>query len=394
MSHQLISRSTDLKKLRDEGYDIAIRSGHLIVRQVPYVNSGKKICFGTLISKLTLAGDITAKPDDHVAFFEGEYPCHVDGTAIEQFRSGTERYNLGQDLCASHRFSAKPISGGYANYYDKITNYEAILSGPAQDIDPSVTAKTFPVIEAKEDESVFNYIDTASSRAGINVVTNKLELGRVAIVGLGGTGSYILDLIVKTPVKKIHLFDGDKFLQHNAFRSPGAASSEELQEKLAKTTYFERIYSKMRKGICGHPYFIDASNVDQLRDMNFVFLCLDSGEARQRIVEKLEEFSIRFIDVGMGVEESNGSLCGILRISTSTPEKREHVWVNKRIPFSEDGGNNEYNLNIQIADLNALNAALAVIKWKKMFGFYHDLEKEHFSAYTIDGNDLMNEEKS
>jgi hypothetical protein len=37
--------------------------------------------------------------------------------------------------------------------------------------------------------------------------------------GLGGTGSYILDLVSKTPVNEILLFDSDDFLQHNAFRS-------------------------------------------------------------------------------------------------------------------------------------------------------------------------------
>lgn len=55
--------------------------------------------------------------------------------------------------------------------------------------------------------------------------------------------------------------------------------------------------------------------------------------------------------------------------------------------------NNEYSRNIQIADLNALNAALAVIKWKKIFGFYGDLEHEHFSTYDIDGNHLNNEDQ-
>jgi hypothetical protein len=55
--------------------------------------------------------------------------------------------------------------------------------------------------------------------------------------------------------------------------------------------------------------------------------------------------------------------------------------------------NEDYDRNIQIADLNALNAALAVIKWKKMFGFYRDLEREHFTAYAIDTNTLINEDK-
>ncbi|WP_318271316.1 ThiF family adenylyltransferase [Sphingobacterium cellulitidis] len=46
----------------------------------------------------------------------------------------------------------------------------------------------------------------------------KLERQKIAIIGLGGTGAYILDMVAKTPVKEIHLFDGDSFDQHNAFR--------------------------------------------------------------------------------------------------------------------------------------------------------------------------------
>ncbi|MFC6355756.1 hypothetical protein [Luethyella okanaganae] len=30
---------------------------------------------------------------------------------------------------------------------------------------------------------------------------------------------------------------------------------------------------------------------------------------------------------------------------------------------------------------------------KKLFGFYADLEQEHYSAYTIDGNHLLNEDQ-
>src|SRR5208283_2007647 len=121
---------------------------------------------------------------------------------------------------------------GYKDHYEKMTTYAAIISNPARTIDPHATAQTFPVIEAEDEDSVFHYLDTASSRAEITAVTRKLELKKLAIVGVGGTGSYVLDLTAKTPVKEIHLFDGDGFLQHNGFRSPGAPSSEELGEQL------------------------------------------------------------------------------------------------------------------------------------------------------------------
>ena len=87
---------------------------------------------------------------------------------------------------------------------------------------------------------MFCYTDTASSRAEIGVVSAKLKGGAVGIVGLGGTGSYILDLVAKTPMAEIHLFDGDKLLQHNAFRAPGAPSIETLKEAPLKNRLLPR----------------------------------------------------------------------------------------------------------------------------------------------------------
>jgi hypothetical protein len=94
----------------------------------------------------------------------------------------------------------------------------------------------------------------------------------------------------------------------------------------------------------------------------------------------------------MGIELVDDSLIGVLRVTTSTDAKRDHVRSKNRIGFTGDGREDVYSRNIQIAELNALNAALAVIKWKKHFGYYTDLEKEHFSTYTIDGDKLINED--
>ena len=394
MSLQLINRSPDLKKLQDEGFEIEIRSGHLLVKNVPYLNTHKQVRRGTLISTLTLAGDKTATPDDHQAHFLGEVPCHEDGTPNGKILNQSGRRVLGSGVEIDHSFSAKPKGNGgrYVDYYEKVTTYVAILSGPAQAVDRSVTARTFAAIPAG-DESVFKYVDTASSRAGIGVVSAKLAGGRIGILGLGGTGAYVLDQVAKTPVDEIHLFDGDLFLQHNAFRSPGAASLEDLAKQLNKAEYFGQQYSKMRNGIVVHPYMVDSSNVEGLRTMSFVFLCIDDGPSKKVIIERLEAWKIPFVDVGIGVFVVDGKLGGVVRVTASSEQNRKHIQEKGRISFGEAGDGNEYQKNIQIADLNGLNAMLAVIKWKKMMGFYLDLEREHHSTYTIDGNALSNEDK-
>jgi len=393
MSQRPISRSADLKRLRNEGYDLEVRSGCLLVKDVPYVNSRKEVQRGVLAIKLVLADDQTGRPDTHQAYFSGDHPCNEDGTEIDKIKHGSGANSLAEGVTVNHSFSAKPKPGdSYPDYYAQVTTYVAIISGPARRIDSALTAKTFPVIEPeRESEEPFNYIDTASSRAEIVSVTKKLALGKVAIAGLGGTGSYVLDLLAKTPIKEIHLYDGDIFFQHNAFRSPSAPSGDELRARLPKTTYFKGVYGKMHRGIVDHPVYLDAANAEELRGMDFVFVCVDKGSPKKLIVEKLEEFKIPFTDVGMGIQLNENALGGILRVTTSTAQMRDHF--RSRVSFGDAPGGDDYDRNIQIADLNALNAALAVIRWKKLFGFYRDLKSEHHSQFSIDTNLLLNEDR-
>ncbi len=389
MSRRLISRSSDLKRLEDEGYEVAVRGAHLLVGHVPYRNADGVVAFGTLVSTLELAGDVTVKPSDHVAHFIGGVPHGGDGAPLSKILHTVGQQTLGADLVSDCSFSSKPLGGaGYANYHQKMTTYARMISDPARTLDGDVSACTFPVIRDQDEESVFNYIDTASSRAGIAALTERLKVSKVAIVGLGGTGSYILDFLAKTPIGELHLFDEDDFLQHNAFRSPGAPSIQELEEHLKKVEHFARLYSKMRRGIVAHPYNIVEENVEELRAFDFVFLTAESSEAKALIPGKLIEFGVPFVDVGMGLYEA-GALGGILRATTITPERSGHAGTR----ISSGGGvDDPYAQNIQIVELNALNAALAVIKWKKLLGFYRDEEAEHNTLYVIGGNTLINGE--
>jgi hypothetical protein len=76
--------------------------------------------------------------------------------------------------------------------------------------------------------------------------------------------------------------------------------------------------------------------------------------------------------------------------TTSTASKQDHV--RSRTAFSDGEAVNEYSQNVQISELNALNAALAVIKWKKLCGYFDDVTKEHYCAYTIRSNQLISED--
>jgi hypothetical protein len=390
MSRRPISRSDDLRKLQDEGYDLEIRSSYLLVKHVPFRDAAGGVSYGTLMSGLELAGDLTVQPHDHRAWFVGGVPHGSDGGKLSRIINNDSHENLAPGIVTDCMFSTKPLDGrGYRDYHHKVVTHVSLISTPAKLIEPKVTATTFPVIVDDDDESVFHYVDTASSRAGIVVAAERLKRSRVAIVGLGGTGSYILDFLAKTPVREIHIFDGDLLLQHNAFRSPGAPSAEELQERRTKVDHHARTYARMRSGIVVHNYFIDSSNVGEVREMDFVFVAADSGPSKTLIATALREMGVPFVDVGMGLYQADGRLGGIMRTTASTSSMNEHIASKGRI---SSGGSDDdpYAQSIQIAELNALNAALAVIKWKKTCDFYLDDELEHHSLYVLGGNEIIN----
>lgn len=393
MSLSLISRSPDLRRLRDEGYEVEVRSNYLLVHAVPYVTSRGEVAFGTLCSELTLASpEMTGPPSTHVAFFIGEYPHTAEGGRITAIEHGTGPFQWAPNLAPNFSFSNKPRTGAYKDYYEKMTSYIGVIWHQARAKDPRVDPRTFRVVDSSTTSSVFVYEDTASSRAGIQAIAQRLAAHRVAIVGLGGTGSYVLDLLAKTHLREIHLYDGDKFRQHNAFRSPGAAPREALEQQLSKVRYFADTYGRQRHGIVGHAVFIDEANVAELTGYDFVFVCVDNAAARRLILAHLQSSKVPFIDVGMDVQvtDGEGQLWGTCRVTTSTPVKRDHVAA--RVSTGDREGDNLYAANIQVADLNALNAVMAVIRWKRLVGYYYDDCGDHDSTFTTSLNKVVNSE--
>jgi len=240
-------------------------------------------------------------------------------------------------------------------------------------------------------KDVFKYPDTNSSRAEIEYLNRKFAGQKIGIIGLGGTGSYILDLVSKTPVEEIHIYDGDIFELHSAFRAPGATPVEKFDsvETLMKVDYYHEIYSRMHSGIFAHPEYITMDNIGNFSGFNFVFMSIDDNEARCRIVNGLIRLEVPFIDVGLGVNKVADSLISSVRVTHGSTSKNDHLSKRFGEAQSQD---NEYAPNIQIADLNCLNATLAVIKWKKILGFYQDLKQEHNNLYFTTTGKMLNED--
>jgi hypothetical protein len=371
MFHQRVSLNPDIKRLVDKGYALKFDGAHLIVRDIPYLNGQGALRQGAIVSKLIYVDEHRISgAEDHQILFAGEHPCELNGAPIANLGGGPTALVLNdKSIVVERSFSNKPAAG-FPDLFSKIESYVRIIGGPAMSLH-NATPLTFRIDEDVAASPIFRFQDTLSSRAEIGDLAQRLSNDVIAIIGLGGTGSYLLDFAVKSPVKGVRGFDGDLFHVHTAFRSPGRLSEDELGLKKA-AVYRER-YSNFRRDLALYEKYLDASDEGDLEGVTFAFVCVDKGSSRSRIFDLLMAKGIPFIDVGMGLHRQGegDALAGMLRVTHYSTERGRALREEGHTEMSDDP-NDAYRTNVQISELNALNAALAVVRYKQLRGFYAD----------------------
>jgi hypothetical protein len=387
VSIRAIEANPELLKLRDEGLGIRIRADVLLIHPVPYLDAKGAVQVGTLAKGIQFDGSGKASLGDHTMYFIGGMPHNLDTTPMDAILADHNEVQLGGGTTANMRFSSKPPSGKYDSVDHQVRRYVAIISNPAREKDSDKTPWCHPPIADVDEETPFLYPDSSSTRAGIRAMAEKLAGQRIAIVGLGGTGAHILDAVAKTHVREIHLFDGDHFEPHSAFRAPGAASLDDLKPRPKKADFLASRYSVLKRNVIPHPIKVTADNLQLLAGMTFVFLAIDDPPAKRPIIDFLNGQHIPFVDVGMGIHVAHGMLDGTIRSVRVLGGAGDAALQG--IATAEGDALNDYSSNIQVAELGALNAALAVIHWKKAFGFYVDDAKEHQMRFVVGPSSMV-----
>lgn len=408
MSASRIARSPDLARLTEEGHDLALLNGLLLVRGLPYVGRTLEVLEGTLVVPLHLHADVTAPPPTHTVSWIGQTPHSIDGSIMTNLVASHHGLHRAPNVEPTHGLCIKPPGREFRDYHELVTTYARVLGAQAEAVSPGVMARfgRRAAVGAPSGTAIagpppwiggrrrspadgpFLYADTASARAGLGVANARLR-GTIGIVGLGGTGSHVLDLVAKTDVGTIHLYDHDLFEQHSAFRCPGASSIHDVSRGRTKVRLLAERYSAMRTGVIPHAVRLDAANAGLLDELDFCFVCIDDGAAKGPILDRLETMSISWIDVGMGLTITPDGVVGALRTTVGTPGAYEEA--RSRIPSNppiDDG----YATNVQTCDLNALNAAFAVLEWKRMRGFYAS-DRNLLSSVLIVENGILHEEE-
>ncbi|MBI2512225.1 MAG: ThiF family adenylyltransferase [Opitutae bacterium] len=389
MFQKLVSRNEDLRRLYEKGYAIGFDTNNcLIVRDVFYLDGTLALRRGAIVAKLVFVDKEAVRQDDHQVYFAGEMPHGLDGKPIPNFGGGPCQVHLSAentDVVVQRSFSNKPKkTGAYANFFEKIESYVDQIAGPAMaKFGRDASPLTHKANTGLPPDPIFKFPDTLSSRAGISDLREIFKDEVVAIIGVGGTGAYLLDLLVKTPVKEIRFFDLDDFHVHNAYRSPGRLEEHELGKP--KTEVYLRRYEGFRHGLTARQLHVGSDSAAELAGVTFAFVSVDKGSSRSAIFDVLIAGKIPFIDVGMGLKRKGDPLSGMLRVTYYPVDRAEEVRAKGYAEMS-DPADNLYRTNIQIGELNALNACLAVVKYKEVRGFYGN--NEPMDNYLFDVSDM------
>jgi len=380
---KLVSHNGDIQRLVEKGYAVAFSNNCLVIRDIPYLDSSLHLQIGAIVAKLVFVNQVEVLQDNHQIYFAGSAPYNLDGKPITNLGDTPYKLALGvgfSDVVVQRAFSNKPkVAGKFSDFFEKIESYVSIISGPAIELHKA-NPYTFRVVEDVASDTVFKFQDTLTSRAEITELSEKFKDDVIAVIGVGGTGAYVLDFLVKTPVREIRAYDLDDFHVHNAFRSPGKLAEDELGK--TKAEVYGKRYENFRTGLVITPKFLDESCSEDLSGVTFAFVCVDKGTSRAGIFDLLISNGIPFIDVGMGLNRKRGPLNGQLRTTYYSPEFGQNVRGMNLAPLT-DSPDDLYKTNIQISELNALNACLAVIKFKQLRGFYFDEISTYHNLFEV-----------
>ena len=394
MFQQLVNHNDDLRRLVEKGYAVAFDSNCLIVRDIPYLDQNRGLEKGAIVTKLVFANEVKVVQDDHQIFFAGSVPHNIDGTPIPNLAGGPAQLALSEassDVVVQRSFSNKPkVTGTFPDFFEKIESYVTIISGPAIELHKA-NPYTFRAVAEVATDPIFKFQDTLTSRAQITDLSAKLEDDVIAVIGLGGTGAYVLDFLVRTRVREIRAFDLDPFYVHNAYRSPGRVDPTEFCK--SKADVYRARYENFRHGLSINTKLIDESCSEDFNEVTFAFVCVDKGSARGKIFDLLISKGIPFIDVGMGLNRKRGALTGMLRTTYYSMENAARL-RGKGLAELADAPDDEYRTNIQISELNALNACHAVIKYKQIRGFYLEEVSDYNLLFDISDTRIVGESKT
>lgn len=393
----LASRNPYVQDLHDLGYDADFVGGYFALYGLPYLDRDGALQHGDIFTPVNLGAENVIEPTGtHQVWWRGGKPHGPGG--VELGISATDAaVQIVDGVMTNLAFSLKLLDATqqkreYVSFQEKIETYLDVIVRAAMAAHPGASPLRGIERRAQEQGSPLRLPDTMSANYGINDVADKLRGKKVALIGLGGTGSCVLDFIARTHLDTIVLFDGDKVHVHTLFRIPGVLGKSAIGKP--KVEALAQHYNAWHAGITPVAERITAENVEQLRGFDFVFVAVDDGPSRRFIADWLSTADIPFVDCGMGLDRSFGkTLNGMVRVTGTDRAAYERTVDTPYLP-TVNPKDAEYRKQAQIIELNALNASLAVIRFKQHFGLYERADAAGWYVFETASMDIEAEKQT
>ncbi len=373
------------------GFEVGSESGVVRAVRVPCLFVGGDPGTCTIETSYDPA---TGKPDNRIGgdvhavqiTIDGEYDgrvYHADGTPIGNHVGGDGK--TWSNISIKRGARGRPEPDETAN--DLLHRYAKHIVGAV-----SAAGYSEPAALAMPDP--FHIPNTFEARAAIAPVQDRIRGQRIAIIGLGGTGAYLLDLIAKTPVSEIHLLDSDCVDWYTLKRAPGAPTAEEIElvraGSLLKVDYYHSKYAAFRDGIHLHPVRVDSPSMfaEFLSDhpIDYVFVCIDQladgDSVRQDAVYRaVTEAGVPFIDSGVSITLEDCAVRGA--VTTSAYDAGSDAWKDA-IPNARLDGSAPGYRNVQLPEVNAAAATFAVMEWRRRTGQYVSESPSFYQKFRLE----------
>lgn len=365
-----MSRSDRLTAFGEQaGFTVAVESDVVRAIAVPCLLAGRVVGTCTIETSYDPA---SGKPNDRIGGAghgvrintdeeRDGLVYHADGTPIGNYIDGDGK--TWSTISVKKGPQESPVEDGSAS--ELIHRYAKQIVG-------ALSAAGYSETYSLAKPGPFKMPNTFEARAALGPVQDRIRDQRIAIIGLGGTGAYVLDLMAKTPVPEIHLLDADEVEWHTFMRAPGAPTTEEIESSLpTKVAYYHSKYASLREGIYPHAIRIDSPSILgeflPSHPVDFAFVCIDqkkeSDTPRQDVVyEALSEAEIPFVDSGVSITLEGDMVRGA--VTTSFFAAGSEAW-REAIPNAKVEGNVPGYRNVQLPEVNGLAASLAVMEWRR-----------------------------
>ena len=341
----------------------------------------------------------TGKPDNRIGgdvhavhiTIDGEYDgsvYHADGTPIGNHVGGDGK--TWSNISIKRGAQGRPEPDETA--HDLLHRYAKHIVGAV-----SAAGRSEPAALAMPDP--FHIPNTFEARAAIAPVQDRIRGQRIAIIGLGGTGAYLLDLIAKTPVSEIHLLDSDCVDWHTLKRAPGAPTAEDIElvrmGSLLKVDYYHSKYAALRDGIHPHPVRVDSPSVfaEFLSDhpVDYAFVCIDQltdGDSPRQdaVYRAVTEGGVPFIDSGVSITLEDCAVRGA--VTTSAYDAGSDAWKDA-IPNARLDGSAPGYRNVQLPEVNAAAATFAVMEWRRRTRQYVSESPSFYQKFRLEKGSIF-----